>query len=578
MGGIAMKKSIIPLLIILVLGLCLVSSCTHRAATGEFTEPGTSRSVIETASSETSGRIPAPTAIPTPSTIPTPIPTPTPTPEPTLTPEPVFIYMDFKGNVVDKSVLDRYSEVDGVKYFVYEDGGRYGVKTGDGKILTDAIYDRICDFSQITKKAYVVADGYAGMIDLNGNVVIEPKYNPGDIDFSYYEGSLFFYFQDDKYGALDLDGNVVFEPKYSQILSRYGNPQYIAVVNEEGKSGIIDMKGNLVVACQYEEYEIQSISQDGYYFTWEGLHTIDGDNYTTHNNQAEIIPSPDMSVFWACSDDGANFGIFNTITGEYEYPPTGGSVENNWVNWGDAYFGILPTAPYTRFTYAGKEGIADIEKGTIVFEPIYETIEYCQNGYFKYSENEKYGLMDASGKVLLPCKYQNILYTSPYGEIVVTTKDGSGIVKTSGKILLAPQDTYQIGPYLSEIDGFEIALYGNRDSFGIANRDGSIRVEPELGTVVQKDWDLWDEEYNYTNTDFFILDCKDGDKILRNDGFTEILDYVDYSGELIIVQDKNGLMGLINSSGGTLIEPCAKRMEFAYNNHGLVCLKVVEDS
>ena len=486
--------------------------------------------------------------------------------------------MDFEGNVIDKSVLDPYSEVDGVKYYVYEEDGQYGVKTGDGKILTEAIYDQIYDYSQITKRAYVFIDGLVGMIDLNGNVVIEPKYDPGNLTLEHYEGSLFFFFQNDLYGALDLDGNVVFEPEYSYIQLQHGNPQYIAVVNEEGKFGFIDNKGNLVSACQYEYFDIGDISPGGYFFTADGLYTIYGDYYATYNHMEEIIAQADMSVFWACSDDGENFGIFNILTGKYQYPPTGGSQNDNRVNWGSTYYGVLSTAPYASFEYAGKQGIADIEKGTIIFEPIYEEIEYCQNDYFKYSENGKYGLMNASGKILLSCQYNDIYYTSPFGEVVVSTTDGQGIVNTSEKTLLAPQDSYQIGPYLSEMNGFEISLSGNRDSIGIADRDGTIRIEPELGVVVQTDWFVEDDEYNYTNTDFFILNCEGNDKILRTDGFIDMLDYVDYSGELIIVQDKNGLMGLINSSGETLIEPFAKSMEFAYNNHGLVCLKVVEDN
>lgn len=484
--------------------------------------------------------------------------------------------MDFEGNVVDESVLDPYSEVDGIKYFVYEEDGLYGVKTGDGKILTEALYDRIYDFSQITKRAYVFVDGLLGMIDVNGNVVIEPKYDCGKFYFEHYDGSLFFYLQHDLYGALDLDGNVVFEPKYLDVLLTYGNPQYVAVVNKEGKSGIIDIKGNLVVDCQYEYYEIWGISPSGYFFTWESLNTIDRDHYVTYDHIAEVMVDPDMSAFWACSDDGENFGIFNILTGEYQYPPTGGAEELNRVNWWDAFAGMLPTSPYATFAYAGKQGIADIKKGTIIFEPIYEEIEYCHNGYFKYFENGKYGLMNASGKILLSCQYRYIYTTSPFGEVVVSAIGGQGIVNTSGKTLLAPQDIYRIGPYLSAMNGFEISNPEFEDSIGIANRDGTIRVKPEEGTVVQRDWDLWDEEYNYTNTDFFILDCEEGDKILRKDGFTDILDYVDYSGELIIIQDKNGLMGLINSSGETLIEPFAESMYFAYNNHGLVCLKIVE--
>ncbi len=558
-----MTKKLIPLVFVIFLGLCLITSCgRHPDTTEEKTAPTVASFASESPPSETSMKKPTAT------------PTPTATATPTASPTPVYIYMDFEGNIVDESVLDPYSEVDGVKYYVYEEDGKHGIRTGDGTILTEAIYDRIYDFSQVTKRAYVLADGLTGMIDLNGNVVIEPKYDSGDIFLQYYEGSLFLFFQDNLYGALDLDGNVVFEPKYFNILNAYGNPQYFVVVNEEGKYGMIDIKGNLVVDFQGEQ--ITGISPSGYYFTWESLNRVDGDHYVTYNNQGEIIMGPDMSAFWACSDDGENFGIFNILTGKYQYPPTGGPSEDNFVDWGGAYFGTLPTAPYATFTYAGKQGIANIEEGTIIFEPIFDKIEYCLNGYFKYSENEKYGLMNESGGILLSCQYNDINYTSPFGEVVVSAGGGQGIVNTSGKVLLAPQSTYQFGPYLSSMDGFEISNSNYEDSIGIVNRDGTIRVKPDEGTVVQKDWELWDEEYNYTDTDFFILDCEDGDKILRSEGFIDILDYVDYSGEWIIVKDKSGLMGLMNSSGETLIEPFAKSMEFVYNNHGLVCLKVVD--
>lgn len=558
-----MAKKWIPLVFVLFLGVCLISSCTRRPdTTEEETTPTVSSSSSEAYTAETSVKIPIATQKPTTTSTSTP------------SPAPVYTYMDFEGNIVDESVLDPYSEVDDVKYYVYEEGGQYGVRTGDGKILTEAVYDCIFDFSQATKRAYVVKDGLTGMIDLKGNTTIEPKYDSGNINLTYYSGSLFFYRQNDLYGALDLDGNVVFEPKYLDIPQAYGCSQYFAVVDEEEKSGIIDIKGNLVVDCQYEYYEIRGITPSGYYFAGDSLNSIDGDHYVTYNNQAEVIPDPDMSAFWACSDDGENFGIFNVLTGEYQYPPTGGPSKDNYVDWGEAYFLAFPTAPYATFTYAGKQGIADIKNGTILFEPIYEKIEYCQNGYFEYSENGKYGLMNESGKILLSCQYNDINYTSPFGEVVVSSDDGQGIVNISGEVLLAPQNTYRIGPYLSTMDGFEIMNAGFEDSIGIANRDGTIRVKPMDGTVVQRDWQLWDEEYDYTNTDFIVLDCEDGDKILRSDGFIDIPDYVDYSGELIIVQDKNGLMGLINSSGETLIEPIARSMEFAYNNHGLVCLKV----
>lgn len=554
-----MTKKLIPLVLVLFLGVLLIS-CGRYPDTADKETAQTISSSSDVQPAETSAK--KPTAAPTPAATVTPAPSPTP----------IYIYMDFEGNVVDESVLDSYSEIDGVRYYVYEEDGQYGVKTGDGKILTDAIYDRIYDYSQVTKRAYVMKNGLTGMIDLNGNVVIEPKYDSGNIPLQYYNGNLFFYRQNDLYGALDLDGKVVFEPKYPEILSSDKNAQYFTVANKEEEYGIIDIKGNLVV--DFQEKYIIGISPRGYYFTWDDLDSVDGDHYITYNNQGEILVNPDASAFWACSDDGENFGIFNILTGEYQYPPTGGPSEDNCVEWGDAYYGALPTTPFATFTYAGKQGIADIENGIIVFEPIYETIECCQNGYFKYSENGEYGLMNESGRIILSCQYNDISDSSPFGEVVVSSDDGQGIVSTSGKTLLAPQSTYNIGPYLSKMDGFEISNPKLKDSIGIMNRDGTIRVKPQEGTVVQLEGLLWEDEYEYTNTDFFLLDCEDGDKLLCSEGFIDILDCVDYSDELIIVQNKNGLKGLINSAGETLIEPFATSMEFAYNNHGLVCLKV----
>lgn len=568
-----MKKTIIYLLFILLLGTSFISACTRLTSSG--VSEATDNSVPLTSASrysETSITTVDPTQTPSPS------PSATPSPSPAPTKEPVFIYLDYEGNLLDGPAPDLFAEVDGIKYYIFEENGLFGIKKETGEILTEAMYDRIYNYSSITQRAYVSIDGLTGMIDQNGAVVIEPKYDSGLIWLDEYEGKLFFFLQDGLYGALNLNGKLVFEPRYADLYSVYGNPAYIIVINEEGKSGLIDMNGNLVVNFQFETYEIVTPSPSGYFFTSDELWSIEGDHYVTFGYMGDIYLSPDDSVFWPCSDDGQNFGIFNINTGKYEYPPEGGSVEDTWVNVYGSLVGAFGTYPYTTFSYNGKEGIADIKAGKIIIEPLYENIEYCQNGYIKYAQDGKYGLMNLEGQKLLPCLYDDILFTSPFGEVVVSTSDGHGIVNTSGETLLAPQDTYRFGPFLNYFDGFQIST-GEQD-IGIADRDGTIRIVPEKGIVVQLDWDLWDEEYDYTDDYFFILDSTDGDKILRKDGFIDIPDFVNYSGDFIIVQDENNLMGVINSSGEVIIEPYAESIEIEYDttsdHGGEICLIVTE--
>ena len=109
-----------------------------------------------------------------------------------------------------------------------------------------------------------------------------------------------------------------------------------------------------------------------------------------------------------------------------------------------AVFIVTYDVDYTNNTYKTK---AVNEKNEQLFST-YEQVEVIQNydkqnniwyekSCLKVKKNNKYGLTDLSGKVLLECNYDSIEPIIGVNSSLVTTKDGKkGLVSTTGSIII----------------------------------------------------------------------------------------------------------------------------------------------
>lgn len=87
-----------------------------------------------------------------------------------------------------------------------------------------------------------------GYVDLNGNYIIEPQFSSAD-DFTDGLARVV----DDALGLqgyISTDGEYVIEPKYKELGQFVDG--YAYAINKDGLAGAIDMKGNEVISCQYE--------------------------------------------------------------------------------------------------------------------------------------------------------------------------------------------------------------------------------------------------------------------------------------------------------------------------------------
>lgn len=190
------------------------------------------------------------------------------------------------------------------KYLIKEKDGKFGLLDKEGKQVIDYKYDSLT-FNPNTEQFYAWKDEKVGLINENDEEIIPIKYNDvvgqyatedymftdfnktyvidakGKIEKTYDYGLM--YGQDEnsymvgkeiskgehgqllakKYGLVDNNGSELLKCEYSHMswISDYNeeNDSYdiVAIYTEkDGKAGIFDLKGNVVIPMEYNELQI----------------------------------------------------------------------------------------------------------------------------------------------------------------------------------------------------------------------------------------------------------------------------------------------------------------------------------
>ena len=315
----------------------------------------------------------------------------------------------------------RVGEGDSEKYFcIDKEGKRYGEE-----------YDDMGEFSEglvrvgkrINKEEYRY-----GVMDSNGKLIVPMKYTWID-DFSNgmavvrsgdaNEG-------DTKTGAIDKNGKEVVPLKYENIYSfnKYG----LAIVStgwDDNSKGLINQKGEMVVSSQYNM--IYEIDESELYLAEkiEGTSTTCGlinykgelltsDKYSNFENYADLK----MLVLKNIKDDGTmdKAAMFN-YDGKSLLPPESNYISDKQEN--GVFFVRKGKNEEVRF------GLVDA-KGEVLYPFTLSTHDNFENGLARVSKGKNYdqwGLLDASGKEIVPCEND---YIFPFSEGLATFKDKDG--------------------------------------------------------------------------------------------------------------------------------------------------------
>ena len=150
---------------------------------------------------------------------------------------------------VEYKITDDYNENYGLWSRGYKIlGGHYCLYDLKGMLLLDNLFKvRIInkDFACIfIRQDENIRAGVINICNPNWSNVIYDKVFILDMNYNYFLTKI-----DDKYGIIDMEGNKMVKPLYTNITSFDDNIAY--VTDENGKCGIINNKGEVILKCEY---------------------------------------------------------------------------------------------------------------------------------------------------------------------------------------------------------------------------------------------------------------------------------------------------------------------------------------
>lgn len=475
------------------------------------------------------------------------------------------------------------------------------------------------DVQEITEedvKFYVLRTNQKyGVIDNNGNTIIEPQYNdiqipnptvdlflctneegenkkwkainkesqellteysslealPINHQTSYvpYEKNILLYKEGNYYGIIDFQGKKITDAIYEEILGIDYKEGYLKV-KEQNQYGVIDIKGNNIIKNEYD-----NIMADGYY------------NKESKYKRAGFITR-------IKTDDGYRFGYVNSngkklLDSIYNELNRITEIENDK----DAYLII---------SINGKYGL--VKNGKVILEPEYTEISFDKNSNLLIiTKGESSGISDLTGKFILPLDYDSIAIGGDYiiankgdtklvfntlGEQIDTDISNHTKVSQDYSIIIDNDNYYNIVDNSNKkllSDKYIYIEYFKDDMFiatkdaktGIIKANGNIVVPIVYGTVQRiEDTELL-QGIDTTNNKIDIIDAQgkvinglENAKIVKTDKYIKIysqtdMKYYDLSGKVVYNREllkensifadcKNGKWAFLNSNGTNITE------------------------
>lgn len=275
---------------------------------------------------------------------------------------------------------------------------------GDDIFSIEAIY--VGDFhnglavvykNTLVNNQWVTGNGY---VNMRGEIII-----PCDLDKAQdFKADVAWIKREDEafYCLIDKTGKVLPTKKYEKVGTFFESDLKRCAVYEDGKMGFVDEKGNEVIPCKYLGSSSSSFS--------EGLasvalaSSIKGEYGFINRDGEVVIP---LKFIQSGTSSFRNGLTRATIAGKTVLIDKEGSIAFSTKNGNiqGAHNGLILVITKSNRTGWGWVNSQD----EFVINPIYDyAINFNEDGYAVVEKNDLKGMIDSSGKVILPLKYETI--------------------------------------------------------------------------------------------------------------------------------------------------------------------------
>ncbi len=350
-------------------------------------------------------------------------------------------------------------EVSSIEYNTVRTDNRYGVIDRNGNIIIEPNYD-VIQIPDPSKPLFVCMSNYNTETKeyetkvlndkkeqvITGYETVQAIPTETALDGVPFENTVLKYKKDGKYGLIDLEGKEITEPIYDEI-SAVTYKEGMLLVKQEDKVGVININGVQVIKTEYD-----NITVDNYY-----------DVNTKYQRTGFIVCKIEENGYRYGYIDYKGNKILNTEYTEIERVT---EIEDEK----DVYL------------IAYKDGQAGLLKNSkIILNHEYEDIiYYAYNDVFIIQRNAKQGVADREGNIKIDPQYSNI----SFGGIYVNATENNTV-----KILDLNGNEVN-DEYISKVptkDGKHFIVYGEDGIYKIIDENGNIVIDKNYTNIEEID-------------------------------------------------------------------------------------------
>lgn len=385
-----------------------------------------------------------------------------------------------------------------------------------------------------------------GLIKLNST----KKYNVKLEEISLKDVKYFLLEQNQMYGVIDADGNVVIEPKYQSI--QIPNPTkdvFITYESEDADGKAVNSKGESILS-DYESVEAIDISQLSSTVPYEktvlkykengsyGLIDFDGKKIT--DAIYEEIQGLDYKEGFVKVKQNGLYGVINirneeVIPIEYDNVSTDGYYDEDTEYKKAGFVLRTKTDDGYKYSYVSYDGKIKLDSTYSSLERLTD-VDDDKNIYLISSINGKYGLIK-NNKQVIENDYIELEYDKESNLLVLNKGTASGVANLDGKMII-PVD------YDSILIGGQYINAYKEDTRLVFNLEGN-QVETNYTNYVK------------ANDDYaIVIDASNNYNIVGKDGKEKLTDqyvYLEYFTNNLFIATKENRTGLISADGKVVI-------------------------
>lgn len=438
---------------------------------------------------------------------------------------------DTQGNIIS----NKYDFIGNIDYGFakIKQKDKYGLMDKNGKIIIPCEYDDILTLTKEPDLIAVKKNNAWGFVDKNNHTVIPFIYE----QVWHFHNGFAKIRNNQQYGIIDLTGKIIIPTQYQWLDDI--NEQGLIRFQQNNQFGFINRDNQIVIPNQYEyieqfNHDIAKAKKNGF---WGFIDKTGKEVFALkYENMRDI--SPFLSIAADKDSEGYTIAILlnkkNKIIKTYRriepfYDGLARVIKDTDKVWQFGFINemgeeVIPvqysydSSPYKEYfengffniKQSGKYGLIDkTGKLIIPIENSHPTYlkDFEKNTLVRVEKDNKYGFMDKTGEIIVPIEYDHVSVHLEHGLAVIVKNQQSALINDKGKILI-PFDNHEI-----------ISIISNDRV--IIKKDNKYSVNDSQGNIINQI-----EKYDY------MSDFKDGFAHFRNQN--DKYGVIDLDGKLIV--------------------------------------------